>query len=235
MQYAARADAVTIGYVHDVEVAYSWHASIVDLIGHDISSQQRIIRGGWIGVRYGTGGITAARNMVVERFLAADRADWLFWIDTDMGFAADTVDRLMAYADPTERPIVGGLCFANREVEVDGLGGFRTRAVPTIYYWGEHEGEEGFQAAASIPDAELIRCGATGSACLLVHRSAFEAIGAGWYDPIRNPSTGSPMGEDLSFCVRAGARQIPVHVATGVRTSHLKPIWLQAEHFQSAS
>ena len=224
-------DAVTVGYVHDVEVAYSWHASIVDLLGYDLASDQRVLRGGVLGVRYGTGGIVAARNTVARQFLASDRADWLFWIDTDMGFAPDTVDRLLAAADPLVRPIVGGLCFANREVAGDGLNGFQTKAVPTVYYWGSNGDQQGFQAVASFPDDELVRCDATGSACLLIHRSALEQIGADWYDPIVNPSTGSLLGEDLSFCVRAGAKHIPIHVHTGVRTSHLKPVWLQADHF----
>lgn len=226
-------DAVTVGYVHDVEVAYSWHASMIDLIGYDLGHEQRVVRGGWIGVRYGTGGIVSARNMVVERFLADDRADWLFWIDTDMGFAADTVDRLLSYADPDDAPVVGALCFANRETGSDGMGGFRTKAVPTIYYWGEHDGLRGFQAVASYPDDRLVQCNATGSACVLVHRSAFERVGKGWYDPILNPTTGTPMGEDLSFCARLGAEGIPVFVHTGIRTTHLKPIWLQHEDFVS--
>ncbi len=230
--------SVTIGYVHDVEVAYSWHHSMIDLIGYDIGRHQRVITGGWIGVRYGTGGIVGARNMVVEQFLEEDRADWLFWIDTDMGFAPDTVDRLMSFADAGERPIVGGLCFANREVSLDGMGGFRTKAAPTIYYWGQHEGAEGFQAAKQFPDDELIRCGATGSACLLVHRSAFTKTKGDrgkWYDPLFNPSTRAPFSEDLSFCVRAGAAGVPVHVHTGVKTTHLKPVWLSHEHFAGAS
>lgn len=228
---SARSEAVTVGYVHDVEVAYSWHSSMVDLIGHDLSNHQRVIRGGWIGVRYGTGGIVGARNMVVERFLADDRADWLFWIDTDMGFAQDTVDRLMAAADPSERPIVGALCFANRETHGDGMGGFRTKPVPTVYYWGSNGEQSGFQAVASYPDDELLRCDATGSACVLVHRSAFEAIGGNWYNPVANPDSGQPMGEDLSFCVRAGAARVPVHVHTGIRTTHLKRVWLSHEDF----
>jgi hypothetical protein len=34
------------------------------------------------------------------------------------------------------------------------------------------------------------------------------------------------MGEDLSFCLRAGAAGIPIHVHSGVRTTHFKPAWL---------
>jgi len=231
------ADPVTVAYVHDIEVAYSWHASFVDMIGHDMANHGRVIRGGYMGVRYGTGGIVEARNTAARRFLSRDRSDWLFWIDTDMGFTPDTIDRLIANADPVERPVVGGLCFANREVASDGMGGFRTTAIPTIYMYGEKDGKQGFNALAEIPDDKLVRCSATGSACLLVHRSAFEAVaekfGQHWYDPIPNPSLGpgSTISEDLAFCVRLGACDIPVHVHTGVKTTHLKPIWLSHEHF----
>jgi hypothetical protein len=174
--------------------------------------------------------------MVVERFLAADRADWLFWIDTDMGFAADTGGSPDGVRRPDRTADRRWPVLREREVEVDGLGGVSVPAPCRRSTTGVNtKARKASKPPRPSLTPELIRCGATGSACLLVHRSAFEAIGAGWYDPIRNPSTGSPMGEDLSFCVRAGARQISVHVATGVRTSHLKPIWLQAEHFQSAS
>lgn len=230
-------DAVTVAYVHDVEVAYSWHASLVDMIGYDLGNHQRIFRGGYMGVRYGTGGIVEARNTVARRFLADDRADWLWWVDTDMGFAPDTIDRLLEAADPVERPVVGGLCFANREVSQDGFNGFRTSAVPTVYYYGERDGKQGFQALAEIPDDTVLRCSATGSACLLVHRSAFQKVfdkyGDTWYQPIPNPSMGqgSTISEDLAFCIRLGACDVPVHVHTGVKTTHLKPVWLSHEHF----
>lgn len=229
--------AVTAAYVHDIEVAYSWHSSFVEMIGYDMSHDARVIRGGYMGVRYGTGGIVEARNTVARRFLASDRSDWLWWIDTDMGFAPDTIDRLLAAADARERPVVGGLCFANREIATDGMGGYRTHAVPTIYYYGEKDGKEGFNAAASFADDKLIQCAATGSACLLIHRSALEAVqreyGDTWYLPIPNPSLGpgSTISEDLAFCMRLGAVGVPVHVHTGVKTTHLKPIWLSHEHF----
>jgi GT2 family glycosyltransferase len=31
------------------------------------------------------------------------------------------------------------------------------------------------------------------------------------------------MGEDMTFCLRAAAAGIPVHVATGVQVGHMKP------------
>lgn len=220
------ADAVVLAYVHDAEVAYSWHHSVVNLLGYDISAHQHVVRGGWLAVRYGTGGIVDARNQAVEQFLAGD-ADWLFWIDTDMGFAPDTVDQLLAAADRVERPVVGGLCFAQREYAPDGAGGFRCTAVPTLYRWEEREdGVAGFAPWLDYPADQVVPVDATGSACLLIHRSALEAAGAQPYSRMANPTTGQLISEDLAFCARLAAKGVPVHVHTGVRTTHLKHVWL---------
>jgi len=233
------ADAVTVGYVHDIEVAYSWHASYMGLVQHDLGAHQRVIRGGHMAVRYGTGGIVEARNTVARAFLQSKRADWLWWVDTDMGFTPDTVDRLLAAADPVERPIVGGLCFANREVALDGMGGHVTQPLPTIYFYAEQDGQWGFNAAADFDRDTLVQCSGTGSACLLVHRSVFERVrekyGEEWYAPIPNPTLGpgSMISEDLAFCMRAQAVGCPVHVHTGVVTTHLKPVWLTLSHHEA--
>lgn len=232
-----RDDAVTVAYVHPNEVAHSWHMSLVEMIGHDLSHDGRIIRGGWIAIKCGTDGLAAARNKAVEQFLADDRADWLFWIDTDMGFAPDTVDRLLEVADPVERPIVGALCFAQRERHTDGMGGYRCTPASTVFDWVSLESGMGFLGRAQYPVNTLVRAAGTGAACILIHRSAFEKIrnehGPIWYDRIKNPTTRDVqrMGEDLSFCLRAGALNIPIFVHTGVKTTHYKNFWLGEQDF----
>lgn len=234
--------AVTVAYIHPDEVATSWHQSMFNLIGRDLGNQARVLRGGWVGVRCSSAsGIPAARNEAVARFLEDQAAEWLFWIDTDMGFSADAIDRLIDVADPEERPIVGGLCFAQKQLDPDGMGGWRSAVVPTIYDWTtkEETGETGFLSVPEYPTDSLVKCAGTGAACILIHRSVFERIaessGYGkWYDRVPNPTAGGrPIGEDLSFCLRAGALGIPVHVHTGVRTTHFKPAWLGEEDFMA--
>lgn len=224
--------AVTVAYLHPNDVAHSWHESLTNLVGYDLGTdEQRVIRGGWLGMKCGAGGLDRGRSLAVEQFLR-DRpdSDWLFWIDADMGFPPDVVDRLLAAADPVERPIVGALCFALKETTSDGLGGYRTEPRPTIFDWVDDGEKIGFQGRAWYPVNEVVKCAGTGSACILIHRSVFEKIAAEhgpvWYDRIKNPSTGDLIGEDLSFCVRAGLLGFPVHVHTGVRTTHQKTLWL---------
>lgn len=235
--------AVTVAYVHSNEVAHSWHRSLIELVGHDLANEGRVLRGGWLAMRCGTDGLPAARNETVKTFLADRDADWLFWVDTDMGFSPDVVDRLLEVADPVERPIVGGLCFIHKEHTPDGMGGQRCFAAPTIFDWvqiGEGDGK-GFMGRANYPINTVVRCAGTGSACILIHRSVLEQIqakyGDTWYDRVPSAAAeGSQLiGEDLSFCLRAGSLRIPIFVHTGVKTTHFKEFWLAEQDFWERS
>jgi hypothetical protein len=222
-------DAVTVAYVHANEVAYSWHHSMQQLLMADLGAHRRVMRGGIVAIRCPSAGqLGDARNRAVRHFLAGD-APWLFMVDTDMGFDDDVLERLLDAADPEARPVVGALCYASREVEEDGMGGWRTEATATIYDWADHNGMGRLEVRCDVPAGELVACDGTGAACLLVHRSVLERVqeryGAEWFDRI--PARDGSMGEDLSFCMRARALDVPVHVHTGIRTSHMKTTWLQ--------
>lgn len=224
--------SVALAFVHSEDVSYSWHYSIIQLIGHDMANEGRIVRGGFIGIHCGTDGLVASRNMAVKQFLDGP-AEWLFWVDTDMGFDPTTVDRLLAAADPDHRPIVGALAFSQRQYDQDGNGGWRTRATPTVFDW-EHVGDKsGFSVRWDYSRNTVTRVSGTGSACILIHRNAFAEIAAKfgplWYDRI--PHEGQMVSEDLSFCMRAGSLAIPVHVHTGVQASHHKPTWINEDDY----
>lgn len=245
-------DAVTVAYAHSSTVTYSWHHSMVELVGYDMANHGRILRGGYVALRVGTDGLVEARNTAVKEFLAERGGDWLWWIDTDMGFAPDTVDRLVEAADPVERPVVGALCFSQRETFSDGMGGWRCSATPTVFDWAKVNvydealvdgvrrrtkvGEQrGFAVRWDYPANTVTRCDGTGAACVLVHRSVYERVadkyGPVWYERVPNISTGQLIAEDLSFCVRVGSLDIPLHVHTGIPTSHQKLVWLGEEDY----
>lgn len=228
-------DAVAVAYVHSDEVFYSWHHSMTQLLAYDASNNGRIWVGGYVAIRGGTDGLAHARNTAVAEFLKDSTAAWLWWIDTDMGFLPDTVDRLLEVADPTERPIVGALCFANRETENDGMGGRRSVVTPVVLDWKTIDGESGFDVRWDYPRDTVTRVDGVGMACVLIHRSVLERIrnefGPNWYSRARNPSTNTLISEDLSFCVRASALEVPIHVHTGVKTTHAKRTWLAEEDY----
>lgn len=231
-------DAAVLAYVCGNEVSYSWHNSMVQLIGFDAQLHRRLGdgRGGYHGMRYGTGGLIEARNQAVYDFLNDFRdADWLFWLDTDMGFPPETLELLIAAADPADRPIVGALCFSMQEIESDGMGGRRTQPTPVIYDWITVDEQSGYAVRWDYPRDTVTQVHATGSACIVIHRSVLERIqekfGPTWYNRLPNPSTGQLFSEDLSFCVRAGALDIPVFVDTRVKTTHLKNVWVSEDQY----
>lgn len=229
--------SVMVAYLHPNDVAHSWHHSYVDLLGYDIAHHQRVIRAGQIEIKVGTGGVDIGRNLAAARFLRESDAEWLFWIDADMGFAPDTVDRLVEAAHPVDRPIVGALAFAQSEQEPDGYRGYRCIPRPTLFDWVTNgQGKTGFAARSEYPVNTIAQVSGTGSACILIHRTVLEKVaevaeGPIWYQRILNPSTGEWISEDLSFCVRAANAGFPIYVDTSVKTTHQKTLWLGEPDF----
>jgi hypothetical protein len=228
--------SVLLAYVTDsVSVTHSFTYSLVNLLRHDVGHEDRVgTAGGPLPVRYGAGGLPTARNLAVTHMLNS-AAEWLLWLDTDMGFAPDTLERLLAAADPVARPVVGALCFGWGAGEADGLGGYRCTPYPTLYGWGEDpDGVLGFRPLPLPAEPGVVRVAGTGSACVLIHRSALVAVrerfGPTWYEPVRY-SNGQPVGEDLSLCFRLAEVRVPVHVDTAVQTSHAKTVWVQLETY----
>ena len=203
-----------IGYVHDGNTRAEFTASLLALAMEGRTRLDAVIA--WESGP----NISTARNMVVSKFLAGP-TPWLLMADTDMVFAADALDRLIAVADPVVRPVVGGLCFQRNPDGGDPL--------PVMLELAGDGAKLVFTRYGSWPDNECVRVSATGAAFLLIHRDALEAVekaagdtAAPWF---RESGMGAPLallGEDLTFCLRCAAADVPVHVCTGVRVGHMK-------------
>jgi len=230
------AGTVTVGFLHPGHYSACFAESLTDLLLYDLSNSQRIVSHahGKMGKECGSGGIVAGRNAVTKAFLDESAAEWLFCIDSDMGFAADTVDRLIESAHPTERPVVGGLCFAMKTDGRASFYGIRYRATPTLYEFADLTDRVGFVPQFDYPRDQVVKVAATGAACVLIHRTAVEAVrdryGDVWWDTIKHP-TGTTFSEDLSFCVRVAGCDLPLHVDTSVKTTHDKGSTFLDEEF----
>ncbi len=128
---------VQVAYLHRHELSNSFHESLLRLVTYDQVHAQRVVASRRpIALACPSGALPDTRNTAVGQWLDETPHEWLFWIDTDMGFGPDTVDRLVTAADPTLRPVVGALCFAVRELGGDGMGGRRLMLSPTLYVSG---------------------------------------------------------------------------------------------------
>jgi hypothetical protein len=173
--------------------------------------------------------ISAARNGIVEAFLGHGlKPEWLWMLDADMTFADNILDRLLETANPSERPIVGGLCFSVRPRKMNGreymnpVGATALELFPTIYRFRDGRLHQFY----AYRPGEVERVDSTGAACLLVHRRVFED--RRWQDGHPFPwfresvLEGMPCSEDQFFCLKAGSLGYPIFVDTRARTGHVK-------------
>lgn len=177
--------------------------------------------------------IAAGRNEIVLEFLdRPGKPDWLWMVDSDMTFGDKILERLLANADPKERPILGGLCFGVRPArDAQGREFFNDclasplELFPTIYMI---EGAENRMVHwGGYPPDSVIQVASTGAACLLIHRSVladprWRADGhpLPWFrDAVLH---GKLCSEDHFFHMKAGSLGYPIHVDTGAKTGHVK-------------
>lgn len=230
--------SVRFGTICDDEHGFtrSFLLSFLPLLATDLGAEQRIWRGGYSIQGATSSGVVEGRNQVVREFLESS-AEWLWFVDSDMGFEPDALEQLMAVADPKERPIVGGLCFGYGPIG-DRMGAGNSlikRPFPTIFDLNEKEDDIGFSPRWWYTPGAVQRCAATGAALLLIHRSVLEQIqakwGDAWFDRMKHPKAKKLWGEDTSFCMRANLLGIPVFVHAGVQSSHSKVIMVTQDVF----
>jgi cephalosporin hydroxylase len=236
---------VQIAYLHNEHVSHSWHISkevlrdydldraVVDGadLAHAVTTGYRIARRP-LNLRCGSGIVAHVRNYAARLFLDKTPHEWLLFIDTDMGFQANAVHRLLEAADPVQRPVVGALCFAAMEAAYDGMGGWRRTIVPTMYKLGktnDDDADPSFCYFGDYDDDTVTPVAGTGGAFLLIHRSALEKLraehGNHWFDMMYDRAD-DIVGEDIAFCGRLLKAGIIPHVHTGVKTTHHKEVWL---------
>lgn len=209
------ATKAVVGFVHPDYVRAEFMTSMI--------AMQRRTRVAIDGVKHVHSGpnIARARNALARTFLAESNAPWFLTIDTDMVFAPDTLDRLVGAADPVLRPVMGAFCLMQETLGGEGL--------PTLYEVAEGVNGIGFARYTEWPEDQVMRVGATGTGCLLIHRSVFEIIDAhpklhnvAWPWFRESSIDGRPLGEDMTFMLGVGVAGLPVHVHTGVQVGHVK-------------
>ncbi len=218
------ANQVVIASPHAAKVDAYYHDCLVRMMVRDAETSRQIA----VYDSMQTGPVMSlARWSLAKRFLHDHKPiPWLLFLDDDMVFLPSIVDDLLAIANPTKVPVLGGLCFT-----ADRHGG---QVYPTIYFRND---AGGYSPTKHLPENELVRCDATGAACLLVHRSVFLKTDDGgalpWFSEI--VEDGLHFSEDTAFCRRLARADIPVHVHTGIHLGHVKPRVIEAADFHLAN
>lgn len=213
-----------------------WRAAYTRVLLRDAGTKRRIV--GEFAHEVSGVHIPTARCDNVRKFLAHPaKPEWLWMVDTDATFADDVLERLIASAHPTDRPIVGALAFgvsiaqtADGVPMINEVGALVPELRPTIYTYNP---DGSTTVILNYPRDQLVQCHATGAHCLLVHRNVLEderwtADGhpLPWFrTAVMN---GDEVSEDHFFCLTAGTFGYPVWVDTAIKTGHVKT-WIADE------
>lgn len=183
---------------------------------------------GFMHMRVGGAPVDVARNNLVERFLAGD-CQWLLQIDSDMGFARESLTRLASRTEEHGMRMISGLCFTRYKppmptifrgvtrVREDGREFLRIQCRETMEWLEAHP--EALDECPCVLDPApvdaLVRADASGGAFLLVHREVFEALEKPWF--VRD---GAKKGEDFYFFERARRAGFELWVDRSVICGH---------------
>ena len=127
--------------------------------------------------------IVNQRDQLSEMALEAGSSHVL-WLDSDMMFPVDTVQRLLAHAVP----IVAGN-YVTRQYP------HKTVAYKALHDWRSYVINSGKQ--------DLIKVAAVGMGCMLVHTEVIRKMAKPRFQTTWIPETNDHMGEDFYFCQEA--------------------------------
>lgn len=217
-------DKICIGMVTDGKINGQLAIDIIHIARHKTQKLDQMVQIANVGLT------TRSRNVVVKQFLDQTKTPWLLMIDSDERLPMESFFKLVDAAHDKDRPIVSGLVFAAFFNEQDNL-----RAVPTIYRMTE---DKGLQPIDDYPIDTLLEVDATGTGCLLIHRSVLETMreqatpnqGKDWAWFVEGAIEGTYFGEDLLFSKRLKSMGYKIHAHTGAILPHQKQFWLDERH-----
>ena len=162
-----------------------------------------------------------ARNMLAKTAVDGN-FDRILWLDSDMVFQPDLMQRLSADLD-AGREFVTALCF-NR----------RNPVGPCIYKETGYNqnGRELIPFAnkyLDYPENEIFEVKACGLAAAMMTTKLVKRIFAEYGAPF-SPEPG--FGEDLSFCVRCEASGIPVYCDSSIKVGHVGQIVINEQTYK---
>jgi hypothetical protein len=168
------------------------------------------------------------RARIVTYFLEYSDYQWLWMLDNDMQFPADSLYRLIDAAETYDLRLIGA-AYWNR------YGPKRS------YLSWLHFSEEGIRAVPDLPDvSEPVPVTALGMGCTLIHREVLEAV-VKWQrdnfpddpwdsfgaDLLRyDDGTAHRMGEDVTFCMRARRQGYEAYGLPTLMVDHYKPSFI---------
>lgn len=169
------------------------------------------------------------RNEIINRM----RGDWLLFIDDDMVWRPDTIQRIVKTREKHDFDMLGALCFR------------RAHPFQPTMYMRESSDKGRYNFLESWKEGEIVEVDASGMAFMLIHKRVFEMMIGGEMPPfgVRMAMGGPPpnifrwegsLGEDLRFCQEAKAAGARIYVDTSIEVGHRGEVTIGTEDFLRA-
>lgn len=133
------------------------------------------------------------RNYIAAQAIK-NGCDYLLFVDDDMIFPPDTLDRLLAH----DKDIVGGIYMTKYEVQA-----------PVIEYLDPTR------------PSELFKCGAIGTGCLLIKTEVFKKVPQIWFEYEWHPNGMVKTSHDWLFCHKAGRHGFDIWADPTIPVKHI--------------
>lgn len=161
-------------------------------------------------------GIARNRNLLAGWFLQESDAEWLLWVDSDMVFTAEHLEKLLNANEPLIAAHALRVNPATRETAPAAVNRQPDGSFTPVKV---REGARG-----------VIGVDGVGMAFTLVHRDVYESVGAEtghphrerFAEPITSEMKPFLVGEDVAFCLSAQEKGFAPMLHQGVRVGHVK-------------
>jgi len=191
----------TIGIPHQELIPHRFHTDLLSL--HDVQDIK-------ISNVYGSL-VHVARNDIAKQM----EGDWLIFLDSDMTFEPETINKLIKAAERDDVDIVSAACF---------------RKVPNYepcFFWRLPTDKLAYYRKLRWDKKNLFEVDAVGSACTLIKRKVFETIPYPFYEYT------NALSEDLNFCRKAKEYGFKVWVDPTIKIGHLTMMPVDERVFES--
>jgi hypothetical protein len=185
--------------------------------------------------------VDLARNGIVEAMLEQSSATHLFFMDADMVFPEEALERLLSL----DLDIVSGTYYARTDTPVPhayrfnrqddgGVDWYTPVGAPLVEWLAAQPDQSELPNAAIVGEPYPILVDAVGAGCLLIKREVLEAVyqaNSESHYPWFQILPGTKGGEDFEFCRRARELGYKVWVDFSVQCNHAAPGWMGREEF----
>lgn len=188
---------VYIGIPTFKDLPFEFVLSLVDMITH--ASKHYKVLTGFCNRTFRN----IARETLIETMLET-KADYLLFLDDDMVFPKDTIEKLAKH----DVGVVSALAFGRKDP-------YQACALNMCYRADSDLVAEEYLHIVNWPENTLLKVGATGLACTLIKREVLEAIGK------YSCTSKEGAGEDVEFMRQCRDKGYDIYVDTGLTIGHL--------------